>query len=110
MTKVAKIEAHRPSKSMSARGEPELSLVPPASAGERARRLFNEARSISVEHLAALQEAIDETRGLALEVVDAGDLYGAGLQDFARRLAEELFWRGKSLQALAERQRVAAFG
>lgn len=43
-------------------------------------------------------------------VVDGGDLYAASLQDFARRLAEELFWRAKTLQALTERQRAAALG
>jgi hypothetical protein len=108
MTKVAQIGTHRAATVSAARAEPELSLVPVAAPGERALQLFTEARSISLEHLAALQAAIVGTRDLADEVVAAGDLYAVGLQDFARRLSEELFWRAKALEALAERQGVVA--
>jgi hypothetical protein len=48
------------------------------------------------------------TRELAQEVVEAGQVYGPGLEDFAGRLAEDLFWRGKTLEALAARQSGAA--
>jgi hypothetical protein len=107
MTKVAHIEMHRPANVL-ARPEPELSLVPVPAPGQRARELFAEARMISREHLGALQAAIVRAHDLAREVVDAGDLYPVGLQDFAGRLAEELFWRAKTLEALSERQNAAA--
>jgi hypothetical protein len=48
------------------------------------------------------------TASLAQALVDGGDLYAVGLQDFAGRLAQELFTRGRWLKALAERQRIAA--
>ena len=102
MTKVAHIETHRPAPA--ARAAPQLTLAPVPQPGERAQRLYAEARTISLEHLAALQAAVTATHDLAQQVVDAGDLYGPGLQDFAGRLAEELFWRAKTLEALAQRQ------
>ena len=88
------------------RGEPELALVPTARAGDRARQLMLEARNASVEHLMELSAAIDAVRGLAETVVESGDVYGVGLHDLAARLAEDMLWRGKSLQALTERQRL----
>jgi hypothetical protein len=90
------------------RTEPELSLVTPESAGERARQLLAQARSISLEHLKALQDALAEAQALSEAVVQGGDLYTPGLHDFARRLAEDLRWRAGTLQALTERQRIAA--
>jgi hypothetical protein len=95
-------------KSETARTEPELSLVTPASAGERARQLLAQARGVSLEHLKALQDALAEAQALSEAVVQAGDLYTPGLQDFARRLAEDLHWRAGTLTALTERQRAAA--
>jgi hypothetical protein len=86
----------------------EISLPAAPLAGEQARRLYREARFISLEHIKALQLAMAEARDLARATVDGGDLYVVGLQDYAARLAQELFWRGKSLEALTERQRVAA--
>src|SRR5579862_9242630 len=88
--------------------EAEVRLPPAPLAGERARRLFLEARSISLEHIRALQLAISEVCELAQGMVEGGDLYVVGLQDFASRLAQELSSRGRLLEALAERQRLAA--
>ncbi len=107
MSKIARIETHRTALVV-ARAEPELSLVPSPSPGQRAQQLLAEARTVSLEHLAALVAAIAATRDLARDVVDAGDVYGPGLEDFAGRLAEDLFWRGKTLDALAARQSEAA--
>ena len=90
------------------RGGAGLSLVTPATAGERARRLHLEAKRVSLEHLDLLKTSLSEARDLAQAVVDAGDLYAAGVQDFAARLSEELFWRAKTLEALGERQRAPA--
>jgi hypothetical protein len=88
------------------RSEPELALVPPARPGDRARQLMLEARTASVEHLMELGAAISAVRSLAETVVESGDVYGVGLRDFATRLGEDMLWRGKSLQALTERQRL----
>jgi len=107
MSKIARIETHRTAMVV-ARTEPELSLVPSPSPGQRAQQLLSEARAVSLEHLAALEAAISATRDLARDVVEAGDVYGPGLEDFARRLAEDLFWRGKTLETLAARQSEAA--
>ncbi len=87
------------------RSRSELALVAssPAS-GERAIQLHLEAKRASIEHLEALIGAIETARSLAQGVVDGGGLYAGGLSDFAKRLTDELSWRGKTLQALTERQ------
>jgi len=89
------------------RPQPELTLVAPRPA-ERAQRLLLEARAASLEHLAALQAAIGQAHALAEAAAEGGEVYPVGAQDFARRLTEELFWRGKSLEALIERERGVA--
>ena len=104
---VVPIDRSAASEGAVARQDTEFSLVPPPAAGERARQLLREARLLSLDHLKALQEAVDAARQLSDSVVEAGELYGPGLNDFARRLSEELLWRGKTLQALSERQRAA---
>ena len=113
MSMVAHIDARRAQRALPAPVAPapveiEVALPPAALVGEQARRLFLDARAVSLEHVRALQLAIAQTRVLAQTLVDSGDLYVVGLHDFAGRLAQELFWRGKSLEALTERQRIAA--
>ena len=95
-------------KGETGRTEPELSLMNPTSASDRARQLLAQARSVSLEHLQALQDALVEAQALSEAVVQGGDLYTPGLHDFARRLAEDLHWRAGTLEALTERQRNAA--
>ena len=90
------------------RAEPKPNHPDEVAAGERARDLLAQARAVSLEHLAKLQEALAEARALSEGVVEAGDLSGPGLHDFARRLGEELLWRSRTLEALSERQRDAA--
>jgi hypothetical protein len=87
------------------RPEPELSLVLPAPAAVRARKLMEEARSAALDNLTELAAALDTARTLANSVVDGGDLYGVGLRDLGRRLSEELLDRGRTLQTLADRER-----
>jgi predicted RNA-binding Zn ribbon-like protein len=90
-----------------ARTDPELSLVAAAAPAQRARQLLVAAKAASLEHLAVLRESIDATRELSEAVVQGGDLYPAGLSDFVKRFSEELLWRSRTLEALADRQRAA---
>jgi len=92
----------------SERRRPDIALVEAPPAGVKARQLLREATKASLEHLAAFDAAIGDVRELADAIVEAGDLYGPGLNDFARRLSEELFWKTKTLAALAARQRAVA--
>jgi hypothetical protein len=87
------------------RSESDLVLVPPAPAAVRARELMAEARSAALDNLAELATALDTARAIANSVVDGGDIYGVGLRDLSRRLSEDLLDRGRSLQALADRER-----
>ena len=85
------------------RPRPSLGVIETAPA-DRARVLYEEARAAAREHLAALSAAIAAVRDLCLAVVDGGDLYAPGLRDLAGRLAEDLFWKTKTLAMLLERQ------
>ena len=107
VSKVARIDRPRSVELAPARREPELTLVPPATPGERARRLYAEARSVSLEHLADLQASLALTRELVQSVADSGELYAPGVRAFTSRFAEELFWRAKTLESLAERHRAS---
>jgi hypothetical protein len=84
---------------------PRLAVVEASDPGECARRLIREARAISLEHLAAVAEAMATARSLLQSVVDSGDLYTPALVDFAAKLGEDLFQKGKSLEAFTARQR-----
>ena len=87
------------------RRKPDISLVEAPPPGVKARQLLQEARRASVEHVAALETALAAARELSEAIVEAGDLYAPGLHAFATRLSEELFWRSKTLSALALKQR-----
>jgi hypothetical protein len=76
----------------------------PKTRGDSASELLLQAKIASLQNLRALQRAIREVREQAQGVASGGDLYPWPLQDFARRSAEELLWREKSLQLLIERQ------
>ena len=105
---VIRIDGSIPEKNNAGQIEPERGLVASAAAGERARQLLAQARMVSLEHLKALQQAVAEAQVLSEAVVQGGDLYTPGLHDFAKRFADDLLWRAKTLEALTERQRIAA--
>jgi hypothetical protein len=88
----------------SLRRPPALGVVEPPPAGLKARQLFEEAKAVSLEHLRALEVAIDAVRNLSDEIVDGGDLYAPGLRELARKLTEDLFWTSKTLEVLSRRQ------
>lgn len=69
-----------------------------------AQELLAQAKSASLQNLRALQRVVREARERAQAVGSGGDLYPWSLEDFARRLGEDLFWREKTLQLLIERQ------
>jgi len=86
---------------------PAIALVAPPPPSLRARQLFHEARRASLEHLEALQSAVTTARELSEAVAEDETLYGPGLAAFAGRLAEDLFWRSKTLEMLSQRQRLS---
>lgn len=71
----------------------------------RARQLLSEARAAAAEHLELLQASIEVVRGLSLDVRDGGEAFPVGLRELAAQLAEDLLWRGKTIDALAGRER-----
>jgi hypothetical protein len=83
---------------------PALGLVEPSPPALKARQLFEEARAASQEHLQSLGLAMERVRELAAAVVEGGDLYAPGVRELARQLDEDLLWKSRTLQALAQRQ------
>jgi hypothetical protein len=81
-----------------------LGLVETPPAGLKARQLFEDARAASLEQLRALELAIATVRALSDEIVRGGELYAPGLRELARTLAEDLFWKAKTLELLSLRQ------
>ena len=81
-----------------------LGVVETPPAGLRARQLFEEARTVSLEHLRALESAIATVRDLSDQIVRGGDLYTPGLRELARKLAVDLLWKSKTLELLSRRQ------
>jgi hypothetical protein len=81
-----------------------LGVVETPPAGLRARQLFKDAQVASLEHLRTLESAIATVRELSDEIVRGGDLYAPGLRELARTLAEDLFWKAKTLELLSQRQ------
>ena len=79
----------------------ELVETPPSV---RAQQLYEEAKVAALEHLTRLEAAMEDLRELADAVIDGGELYSPGVHDFARQLSEELLWKTKTFQALAQRQ------
>ena len=84
-----------------------FTLVAPPPPGAKARQLFLDARAVSLEHLSDVAAAMVTLRELLEAVVDSGDLYVAGVREFAERLSEDLFWKAESLELLTETQRNA---
>ena len=81
-----------------------LSVVSPASYQEspsaRAKRLMSEARAAAVEHVAALEGALEAAATLAADVSEGGDAYPVGVRELARQLAEETYSRLQTLNAI----------
>jgi hypothetical protein len=75
------------------------------SAAESAQRLQAEAQRRAVEHLMELETALEDARVLAAQVATGGDIYPAGIRDFASRLRLTLANQGDTLQALRTRRR-----
>jgi hypothetical protein len=98
-------DGERLSEAPAARSPPLLSLVEPPLPGTKAWQLFNDARVISLDHLAQVASTISLLRDLLDTVVDAGDLYVPGAHEQAERLSEDLFWKSKSLELVTQRQR-----
>ena len=82
-----------------------IELVAPPRPGLKARQLFQEAEKASLEHVIALQSAVEAVQALLDDVVEGGGIYAPGLGEFAGRLKEELFWKSKTLESLAQKQR-----
>jgi hypothetical protein len=89
---------------------PAIGLAPTPQPGLKARQLFQAARAASLDHVSALQAAIAGVEALLDDVVEGGAIYAPGLSDFAGRLREDLFWRAKTLESLAQKQRLTVEG
>lgn len=101
-TMLASIEMRR--EQLGSNDAPTLELVGAPSPAVKARLLFEEARTVSLDHLRTLEEALVTVSEQLDAIVEGGDLYAAGLREFAQKLANDLTWKIKTLHMLSQRQ------
>lgn len=75
----------------------------PEGVAARVRRLQDEARSLARDHVAAFGAAMSDLQSLADEIAVGGEAYAPGVRELARRLAEDLAARARTLEAIAGR-------
>ena len=84
-----------------------LTVVSPANFAEtasaRAKRLLAEARQAALEHIAALEGALESVAAVAADVSEGGDAYPVGVRELARQLSEETVSRLQTLHAIVNR-------
>lgn len=73
------------------------------SLSNRVRRLQAEARAIAVEHVKALEAAMDEVSRLASEVAGGGESYPVGARELARQMMGDFEGRRRALDAIVGR-------
>ena len=80
-----------------------LNVVSPSfqeSPSSRAKRLMAEARSAAIEHVSALEQAMEAVASLSQDVSEGGDAYPVGVRELARQLSEETYSRLQTLNAI----------
>ena len=69
----------------------------------RVRRLQAEAKQLAKDHVKSFTEAMAELEQLAAEIAEGCEAYAPGVRDIARRLAEELYNRVQTVEAISAR-------
>jgi hypothetical protein len=83
-----------------------LNVVTPAfqeSPSNRAKRLLAEAKAAALEHVAALENAMEAVSGLSADIADGGDAYPVGVRELARQLSDDTISRLQTLNAILNR-------
>ena len=83
-----------------------LTVVSPAfqdTPSARAKRLLAEARTAALEHIAALEGALEGVTAIATDISEGGDAYPVGVRELARQLSEETVSRLQTLNAIVNR-------
>ena len=84
-----------------------LTVVQPAAFQDtpsaRAKRLLAEARAAALEHIAALEGALEAVTSTATDISEGGDAYPVGVRELARQLSEETLSRLQTLNAIVNR-------
>jgi hypothetical protein len=87
-----------------------LNVVTPSfqeSASNRAKRLMAEARAAALEHVAALETAMEAVAAIAADVGEGGDAYPIGVRELARQLNDETVSRLQTLNAILSKSSAA---
>ena len=69
----------------------------------RIQRLQREARMMAVEHIQALEAAIDEVTRIAAEVAEGGEVYPVGARELSRQMLGDYQGRRRALDAIVGR-------
>lgn len=92
-----------PSLSVVAHNDLKSVLPKIETVGQRVQRLQAEARQLAKDHVRSLTAAMASLEAMAAEIADGGDAYAPGIRDIARRMAEELEARARTLDAISAR-------
>ena len=83
-----------------------LTVVSPSfqeTPSARAKRLLAEACQAALEHIVALEGALEAVAAVATDVSEGGDAYPVGVRELARQLSEETVSRLQTLHAIVNR-------
>jgi len=83
-----------------------LNVVTPSfqeSPSNRAKRLLAEAKAAALEHVAALESAMEAVSSLSADIADGGDAYPIGVRELSRQLADDTISRLQTLHAILNR-------
>ncbi len=75
----------------------------PETTSERVKRLQQEARSLAVEQVEALEALLMQASQLAREIAEGGDAYPVGARELAGRMASDLPTKVETLKAIVSR-------
>lgn len=75
----------------------------PETTSERVKRLQQEARSLAVEQVEALEVLLMQASQLAREIAEGGDAYPVGARELAGRMASDLPTKVETLKAIISR-------
>lgn len=83
-----------------------LNVVTPSfqeSPSNRAKRLLAEAKAAALEHVAALENAMEAVSSLSADIAEGGDAYPVGVRELSRQLSDDTISRLQTLHAILNR-------
>lgn len=75
----------------------------PETTADRVRRLQQEARSLALEQVEALEAVLHQAAAMAKEIAEGGDAYPVGAREIASRLVADLPLKADTIKTIVSR-------